>query len=114
MLGETDRLLVESQFFIEDATAAFNEVTGCLVWSDEIPDGLSREGYDTMRDLLTARGLIHRGIPIDQWEVGFSGLADEWNAALRSRLRWNGFQRIALTTEQRALLEQYLADDSLP
>lgn len=114
MLGETDRLLVESQFFLEDATPAFNEVTGCLVWPDEVPDGLSRAGLDTLRDLLAARGLIHRGIPVDQWEVGSTGLADEWNAALRSRLRWNGFQRIALTTEQRALLNQYLADESLP
>jgi|KBSSwiStaDraftv2_1062776.scaffolds.fasta_scaffold3232354_2 hypothetical protein len=114
MLGTTDRRLVENLFFDADATAAFNEVTGCLVWSDELPDGLSPDGFATMRDLLSARGLLHRGIPIEDWQGGFSGLADTWNAAVRSRLRWTGFQRIELTQEQRALLDAYLADDSLP
>lgn len=114
MLGTTDRLLVEHQLFIEDATPAFNEVTGCLVWPDEIPEGLSREGFETVRNLLAARGLIHRGIVVEDWQAGFTELADEWNAALRTRLRWNGFQRIALTREQRATLDAYLADDSLP
>ena len=114
MLGTTDRLLVENAIFDEHAEPAFNEITGSLVWPDEIPDGLSREGYDTVRNLLAARGLIHRGIAIEDWEAGFTELADEWNAALRTRLRWNGFQRIALTREQRAALDAYLDDDSLP
>lgn len=114
MLGTTDRLLVEQAFFDADADPAFNEIAGCLVWPDEIPDGLSPDGYDAVRNLLAARGLVHRGVPIEDWPGGATELADEWNAALRTRLRWNGFQRIALTKEQRAMLEAYLADDSLP
>jgi hypothetical protein len=114
MLGTADRQLVESAFFDDAAEPAFNEITGCLVWPDEIPDGLSRDGFETVRNLLAARGLIHRGIVIEDWQPGFTELADEWNAALRSRLRWNGFLRIALTREQRARLDAYLADDSLP
>lgn len=114
MLGTTDRLLVENALFDEHAEPAFNEVTGCLVWPDEIPEGISADGYDTLRSLLAARGLVHRGIPIEDWQGGRTDLADEWNAALRSRLRWNGFQRIALTKDQRSMLDAYLTDDSLP
>jgi hypothetical protein len=114
MLGTTDRLLVENALFDEHAAPAFNEITGCLVWPDEIPDGLSPAGHQTVRNLLAARGLVHRGVAIEDWPGGLTDLADEWNAALRSRLRWNGFQRIALTKDQRAMLEAYLADDSLP
>lgn len=115
MLSAIDRTLVEGTLFDRHATPAFNEVTGCLAWPDELPDGLSTQGYDIVRDLLAARGLIHRGIPIDDWELeGYTDRIDRWNAALRSGLRWNGFQRIALTREQRELLDRHLADDSLP
>ena len=79
MLGTTDRRLVENLFFDADATAAFNEVTGCLVWSDELPDGLSPDGFATMRDLLSARGLVISRDGVDR-DAG--------------TLTWNNWQRV--------------------
>jgi hypothetical protein len=112
LLGDDDRDLIERQPFDPAADAAFNEVTWCLVWSDEIPDGLSRSGYEVVRDLLVARGLIHRAVPVEEWDYGFTDRWERWNEALASGLRWNGFRRIALTAAQRALLSRYLAPES--
>jgi hypothetical protein len=114
MLSAADRALIEGLAFDPDATPAYNEITACLVWPDELPDGLTQYGYEYVRDLLGARGFIHRGIPIESWDRGWMDRLDRWNEALRGRLGWNGFLRIALTMEQRALLEQRLADTSEP
>ena len=71
------------------ATVAYNEVTACLVWADELPEGLSRDGYEVVRDLLAARGLIHRGIPIeDGTTAGPSAASVERGARARAALEW--------------------------
>ena len=114
MLSDADRALVEHLAFDGAATPAWNEITACLTWPDELPSGLTPHGYDYMRDLLGARGFIHRAIPIEDWDRGWTERADRWNEALGAGLRWNGFQRIALTTEQRVLLERRLRDESIP
>jgi hypothetical protein len=114
MLSPSDRALVEALPFDAAAEVAYNAITACLVWADEVPKGLSREGYDIVRDLLAARGFIHRGVPIEDWDRGVSDRADRWNAALDAGLRWPGFRRLALTRDQRALLDRHLADDSIP
>jgi hypothetical protein len=114
LLSDEDRGLLETMPFDPAAEPAFNEITACLVWDDEVPDGLSREGYRTVRDLLVARGLIHRGIPVEEWDFGFPDRWERWNEALADGLRWNGFRRLALTAAQRALLRRYLADETEP
>ena len=111
-LSDADRGLVEALPFDGQAAPAFNEMTWCLVWPDEVPDGLSREGYRIVRDLLVARGFIHRGVPVEAWDEGYLDRWEAWNEALSSRLRWNGFRRIALTTAQRTELRRHLTDDS--
>jgi hypothetical protein len=111
VLSDDDRALVESVPFDPDAAVAFNEITACLVWADEIPDGLSRAGYEVIRDLLVARGLIHRGIPVEEWDYGWTERWERWNDAIGSGLRWNGYRRLALTGEQRALLGRYLRSE---
>jgi hypothetical protein len=102
-LSPQDRALLESLPFDPNASAAYNEITGALAWSDEIPDGLSQAGYDYLRDLLAVRGYLHRGLPVER---------ERWDEALAVGLRWNGFRRVTLTTDQRALLERYIEDDS--
>jgi hypothetical protein len=114
MLSPADRALVEGEALDPDATIAYNEITACLVWSDEVPDGLSRTGYEFVRDLLAARGFIHRGVAIEDWDFGWTERVELWNGALADGLRWNGFQRIALTKRQRELLQMYLAGSEIP
>lgn len=103
MLSPADRAAIEGLPLDPDASIGFHELLGCLVWSDEIPDGLTNEGHAYLRELLGIRGAIHRGEDAD--------LAT-WNLARMTGLRWNGFGRLELTTQQRALLAHYLADDS--
>jgi len=113
-LSPADRALVEALVFDDAADVAYNAITACLVWADEVPRGLTPDGYETVRDLLGARGFIHRGVPIEDWDRGSTDRVDLWNAALAGGLRWPGFRRIALTRDQRALLERHLADDAIP
>lgn len=113
-LSAADRALVEALAFDAGAEVAYNAITACLVWADEVPRGLTPAGYETVRDLLAARGFIHRGIAIDDWDRGLTDRVERWNAALDEGLRWPGFQRLALTRLQRALLDRHLADDSIP
>ena len=112
-LGEADRALLEGMRFDAAAEPGWNEIAACLVWPDEVPDGLSAVGYELVRDLLVARGLVHRGVPVEDWDYGHLERAERWEAALAAGLRWNGFRRIALTRAQRARLEANLHDGSL-
>lgn len=102
-LSPEDRARLEALPFDARATAAYNEITGALAWSDEIPDDLSAGGYEYVRELLGIRGYLHRGLPVD---------VARWDAAQASGLRWNGFRRLTLTPEQRALLDRYIGTDS--
>lgn len=113
-LSPADRALVEALVFDADAEVSYHAIAACLVWADEVPAGLTPGGYETIRDLLVARGFIHRGLVIEDWDRGATERANLWNAALEEQLRWPGFRRLALTREQRAMLDRHLADDALP
>jgi hypothetical protein len=113
-LSPGDRELVDVQPFDPDASIAFHELLGCLVWSDEVPDGLTSAGRDYLRELLAVRGILHLGRPVDWPDGTRPDRAAAWRDALDSDLRWNGFRRIELTPEQRRLLEHYASDDGLP
>ena len=102
-LSPADRAALEGVPFDPDATIAFHELLGCLVWSDEVPDGLTNDGHEFVRELLGIRGAIHRG---EDPDLG------AWNLARMTGLRWNGFQRLVLTPQQQALLAHYRADDA--
>lgn len=102
-LSPEDRALIEALPFDPSATAAYNEITGALAWSDEIPEGLSQAGHDYLRELLAVRGYLHRELPIAR---------ERWDEALAAGLRWNGFRRVTLTTDQQALLQRYISDDA--
>jgi hypothetical protein len=114
MLSDAERALVEGLALDPAAEPVYNEITACLVWPDELPVGLTSYGFEYLRDLLGARGFIHRGIPIEEWDRGWTDRIDRWNEALRAGLRWNGFLRIALTRDQRELLNKHLNDPTLP
>lgn len=111
-LSAADRELLEASVLDPAATPAYHEILGCLVWSDEVPPRLSPGGHEHVRDLLGARGYIHRGTPVENWDFGSTDRIERWNEALRSGLRWTGFQRLVLGPEHRALLERHVADQS--
>lgn len=111
-LSREDRERIEAVWFDPDATIAFNEIAGCLVWSDEVPEGLSPAGWDYVRDLLGARGYLHLGVPVEEWDFGSRDRIERWNEARDSGLRWNGFRRLELSDAERGLLERYLSDDT--
>ena len=102
-LSPSDRASIEAAAFDPEATIAFHEILGCLVWSDEIPDELTNDGHAYLRELLGIRGALHRGEDAD--------LAT-WNLARMTGLRWNGFERLVLTEHERDVLARYLLDDT--
>ncbi len=109
MLSDVDREMLEASAFDPHAAPAYNEVAACLVWTDEVPPGLSADGYDYVRDLLAARGYIHRRVPIDRWDS--PERLERWNDALAAGLHWNGFRRLALEAAEQQFLDACLADD---
>jgi hypothetical protein len=102
-LSDADRALIEATPFDPAASVAYNEITGALAWSDELPDGLSQAGHADLRELLAIRGYLHRGLPVDTIPR---------HEAVASGIRWNGFRRLALTPDQRAVLQGYIEDDA--
>lgn len=102
-LSRDDRARIEAIRFDPDATAAYNELTGALTFSDEVPDGISAAAHAYLRELLGIRGYLHRGLPVD---------AAPWDEALASGLRWNGFRRATLSPDQRALLQRHIEADA--
>jgi hypothetical protein len=104
-LSPDDRAAIEALPHHPDASIAFHELLGCLVWSDEVPDDLTNDGHAYVRELLAIRGAVHRGEDAD---------LDTWNLARLTGLRWNGFRRLALGPEEQVLLARYLADETEP
>lgn len=102
-LSPDDRARIEGVQFDPHATAAYNELTGALTFSDEVPGGITAAAHAYLRELLGIRGYLHRGLPVD---------ATPWDAALASGLRWNGFRRATLSPDERALLQRYIEDDA--
>ncbi len=113
-LSDADRARIEGLDYDPDADVAFNDIGAYLVWSDEVPSGLTPAGSEYLRDLLGARGFIHRGVPIEDWDRGWTDRAERWNEALAEGLRWPGFRRIALMREHRLLLDRRFNDTSVP
>ena len=116
LLSHADRSTIEACVFDGNCLPAYEWVRGCLIWPDERPDsvlGLHGFGYELLGDLWTVRGLIHRGVPIEQWGAfGGEEYLATWNECLFGGLHWIGFRRIALTIAQRTYLETQLDIDT--
>ena len=97
---------------VYDAAAepSFELLKYCLVWPDERPQGLSRDGWQLLGDLWIVRGFIHRGVPFEEWGLDPSYFRQVWEDALLDCPRWPGFSRLTLSTRDRKYLEACLKE----
>ena len=91
--SENDRRLIEALCHDTKATPALEALKGCLVWTDEVPDGLSNTGHELLNDLLAARGMMHLGQQLQDLPRAYR---DAWTNAVESKLKWPGFARLRL------------------
>lgn len=103
--SDADARLVRELRLDPNAKPSFEALKGCLVWSDEVPVGLSRSGHERLNDLLAARGLMHLGQAVSQLPEPYR---IAWSAATDSKITWPGFERLVLSPEDRRYLEEEL------
>jgi hypothetical protein len=111
LLTVEERRVIESCSLDPSAVPAFEEIRYCLVWPDERTDEVMRMqgGYALLGDLWIVRGYIHRGVPVEDWGAfGGESFLETWNECVFGGLQWIGFRRIALTKQERAILDRAL------
>jgi hypothetical protein len=112
-LSPADRALIESLVFDPSLTPKYEMLKSCLVWADEMPVGISPDGYEYVSDLLAVRGFIHRGVPTENWGIGPAPYLRVWDDAVGSGLTWIGFRRLPLSTQDRRFLDEQIAGDTV-
>jgi hypothetical protein len=107
-LSEHDRLLLRDAVYQPNTKPSYESVKSCLVWPDEVPDGLSADGRTTIFRLLAARSYMHRGIPL----IGrLERLASVWKEAVASGLEWNGFRRTSISEADQSFLAKSIREE---
>ena len=107
-LSDPDRLLIETQELDLHSKPSYESIKSCLIWADELPDGLSMDGRRFILSLLAARSYLHRGIPM----VGrLQRLRLEWDNAISSGLRWTGFNRIETSADAMVYLQNSIESE---
>jgi hypothetical protein len=92
---------IEALVFQPELEPSYEALKDALVWSDERPDDLSREGYEKLIDLWIARSLIHKEIPFSDWILDPEYFEKVWSQATLQGFQWPGFQRITLSEQDK-------------
>jgi hypothetical protein len=98
-LTQADRALIEGATFNPALRPSFEVIKSCLIWEDERPRELSRNGSQFIARLWVVRSFIHQGIPPERWGVDPTPFENAWRAAQGAGLRWPGFMRLTLSQE---------------
>jgi hypothetical protein len=107
-LSDADRKKLEELRFDPKAEPSFNLMKSCLVWPDELAEGLSRDGYELLGDLWIVRGFFHRGVPREQWGLDPAYFEGVW--AENETVKWPGFLRLQLSDRDKKYLADSLAE----
>ena len=107
MLSDRDRARLEAVPYDPAATPAYDDLGGFLAWPDELPSGLTPDGHAYVRDLLIARGHLHRNIAPEAWWP--AEVLTRWREASSRELAWNGFRRVVLRPEDAKFLERAMS-----
>jgi len=105
-----DLKLIEALVYNPSLEPSFDVMRDALVWDDERPDGLSREGYEKLCDLWIVRSLIHRGISFTDWPLDPEYFGTVWSQAQKQGFKWPGFNRLHLSQKDREYYEKSLHD----
>jgi len=111
-LTPTDRVALQELVFDPGSEPSFELMKACLVWPDERPARISKEGYELIGDLWIARGYLHRDVPPEQWGLDPAYFQAVWSYALLDVPGWPGFRRLELSEADRAYLVRSLKADT--
>jgi len=105
-----------------DATLkpSFNFMKSCLVWADEWPEKISKDGLEVLYDLWIGRYCIcHSELAEEDWPL-LPQYAEHikvlWSKVCRLGIKWSGFHpnRLTLSPEDRDYLQQELKNSEEP
>jgi hypothetical protein len=98
-----DLEIIESLVYQPELKPAYDLMRDALIWADERPEGLSREGYEKLIDLWAARSFIHKGTKFSDWTLDPEYFGKVWEEAISEEFEWPGFNRLKLSQQD----EQY-------
>jgi hypothetical protein len=101
-----DLEIIESLVYQPELRPEYDLMRDALIWSDERPEGLSREGYEKLIDLWAARSFIHKGKDFSDWPLDPEYFGQVWKEAISGGFQWPGFNRLNLSQQD----EQYYKD----
>ncbi|CAN5317855.1 hypothetical protein BH11CYA1_BH11CYA1_41260 [soil metagenome] len=108
VLHGNDLVLIESLVFDSSLKPTYSAIRNHLMWADEMPDGLTPDGYTTLCNLWIARSFIHRGLDFSSHPVDPEYITNFWNRALEQKFKWTGFERLSLSEEDRAYYDSMI------
>ncbi|MBP0023596.1 MAG: hypothetical protein J7540_06300 [Roseofilum sp. SID2] len=97
--------LIEALVYNPTLEPSYDIMRDSLVWDDERPAGLDREGYKKLIDLWSARSFIHKGIPFSNHSLDPEYFERVWNEARGQGFQWPGFYRLHLSKRDREYYE---------
>jgi hypothetical protein len=100
-----DLRLIESLAYDPSLEPTYSPMRNHLMWSDEMPDGLTPEGYETLCDLWIARSFVQRGLDFSEHPLDPSYISEFWERALAQNFKWPGFSRLNLSSSDKAYYE---------
>lgn len=103
-----DLRLIEGLVYDPNLEPSYEFLKGCLIWTDERPDGLTPAAYDSLCSLWMARGLLHRGFNLSDDPIDPAFTKDLWERAIRQVPQWPGFRRLDIGEKDRNYLQSML------
>jgi len=110
--SSADREGLGQLVFDPESEPSYELMKACLVWPDERPGTISREGYELLGDLWIVRGYLHRNVPPENWGLEPRYFQEVWRNALVDIPQWPGFKRLELSESERAYLSRSIEESS--
>ncbi len=107
-----DLELIESLVLDATLEPKFCSFRDYLHWDDELPKGITPDGYDALCDLWIARSFIHRGLDFSAHPIDPEYIKQFWDRALKQNFKWTGFQRLSLSENDKAYYLKTLNSDN--
>lgn len=101
----TDLELIQALVLDPSSEPMYCSFRAYLQWPDELPNGISPEGYDTLCDLWTARACRYHGLKLHS-SLNQDTFAQVWDRAIAQGIKWPGFSRLELNERDREYYER--------
>jgi hypothetical protein len=96
---------IEALTYKPSLAPKYNAMRMYLQWDDELPANITPDAYLTLCDLWIARAVIHHGLKLHE-SLDAEHYKSVWSKALKQSLRWPGFERLTLSSEDQNYFEK--------